>query len=192
MLRPSSIVILAILVATSYFIVQWKRAPTNPAAAPDPNRAAGIVQSDRSYPIKVAITGTITHLFVREGDHVEPHQELVEIDRGTRFRAPFAGTVTSVPVKEGETIFPGSAVLLLTDETHRSIIAALDQSQALRVTPEQKASISVKGMPKDRRFEGRVDSVYSNSGKFFARIDPKTLPSPVLPGMSVEVEFQKE
>jgi membrane fusion protein (multidrug efflux system) len=75
----------------------------------------------------------------------------------TRLRAPWAGRVLRVHVEPGALVGPGSAqpLLLLADVSRRRVRAFIEELDALRVRPGQRAVVTVDGLP-ERTFSGRI------------------------------------
>src|SRR3989344_1552320 len=102
----------------------------------------GTVTANQSYQVKLGVTGTITAVYVTEGDTVEKGKPLVNIDSGATFKAPFSGTVTSAPFKLGETVYSQTPIVTLINLKDCYVLASLEQESALRVRAGQSARIS--------------------------------------------------
>ncbi|MGZ3689510.1 MAG: efflux RND transporter periplasmic adaptor subunit, partial [Bdellovibrionota bacterium] len=121
----------------------------------------------------------------KEGDAVRKGERLVNLD-GNVYRAPFSGVVNYLPFKSGENIFVQLPVLVLTDLSHRYIVVSLEQQGAIRVRAGQKVKLSFDSM-RQQNYEGIVESVYSYSTSFLARINVSSLPAEILPEMTADV-----
>jgi multidrug efflux pump subunit AcrA (membrane-fusion protein) len=151
----------------------------------------GTVTANQSYQVKLGVTGTITGLFVAEGDRVERGKTLVTIDQGAFFAAPFSGTVTSVPYKLGETVYAQAPIVTLINLKDRYIVVSLEQESALRVHAGQNARISFETL-RGQTYQGKVRAIYPDpqNSQFFVRIDVPNLPESILPGMTSDVAIE--
>lgn len=145
----------------------------------------GTVTANKSFSLKPGVVGTLTELFVKEGDFIKKEGRLAQVDAMT-YRAPFDGVVNFLPFKVGENVFPQLPVLVLTDLTNRYMVVNLEQQGALRVHPGQKAKLSFDTI-RQQNYDGIVQSVYSYSSNFIARIDVSKLPQEILPDMTADV-----
>lgn len=148
----------------------------------------GTVLSNRSFQIKLGVTGTVDNFYVKEGDTVKQGAPLAKIDKIIH-RAPFDGTVTYLPFKAGENVFAQVPVLSLVDLKDRYIVVSLEQQGALQVRAGQKATMSFDTI-RQRNYPGVVQSIYSNGNGFLARIDASGLPPSILPGMSADIAIE--
>jgi macrolide-specific efflux system membrane fusion protein len=84
----------------------------------------------------------------------------------TRLRAPTAGHVLRVHAEVGELAGPTSAqpVLLFADLSKRRVRAFIEELDAARVRPGQKATITCDGLP-GKKFQGTVSAVLPRMGK---------------------------
>lgn len=146
----------------------------------------GTLTAERSLSIKSGVTSTIRRLFVEEGEKVQKGMKLVELEGIGEFKAPFSGTVVSAPFKEGETVYAQTSVLTLVDPSETYLLVSLEQQGALSLKPGLPVKISFDGL-RDKVFDGRVESIFSNSIDFLAHISLKEIPSFVLPGMTADV-----
>lgn len=191
--KPWIALILVILLVLVVFKIKSKKAKEDVLTEPltrgtitQSIYGIGTVTASKSFSVKTGVTSTIKQIFVKEGDTVSAGQPLVELDQGARFTAPFSGTITTLPTKVGETVFQQSAILTLTDLSDRYLLVSLDQKGAVHVRPGQIAKISFESL-RDTTFEGTVQSIYSNESNFLVRINIKTLPKEILPGMTADV-----
>lgn len=145
----------------------------------------GTVAANRSFALKPGVIGTLTDLYVKEGDVVKKGERLAQVD-STLYRAPFDGVVNYLPFKVGENVFQQIPILVVTDLTNRYMVVNLEQQGALRVRPGQKAKLSFDTL-RQRNYDGVVQSVYSYATNFIARIDVSQLPPEILPDMTADV-----
>ncbi len=151
----------------------------------------GTVTANQSYQVKLGVTGTISGLYVTEGDTVEKGKPLVSFDLGATFRAPFSGTVTSAPFKLGETVYSQTPIVTLINLKDRYVVVSLEQESALRVRAGQNARISFEAL-RGQTYQGKVRSLYPDpqNSQFFVRIDIPDLPDAILPGMTGDVAIE--
>lgn len=146
----------------------------------------GTVKANKSFQLRPGVISTVTQIWVKEGDAVEKGQMLVELEGHTVFSAPFSGTVTSLPVKVGENVFVQTVVLELVDLQDRYVTVSLEQRAAVRVRRGQNARLSFENL-REASYAGVVESVYSSKTEFLVRIEAKSLPREILPGMTADV-----
>ncbi len=151
----------------------------------------GTVTANQSYQVKLGVTGTITGLYVTEGDKIEKGKALVTIDQGAYFAAPFSGTVTSAPFKLGETVYAQAPIVTLTNLKDRYVVVSLEQESALRVRAGQNTRISFETL-RGQTYQGKVRAIYPDpqNSQFFVRIDVAELPETILPGMTGDVAIE--
>jgi multidrug resistance efflux pump len=97
----------------------------------------------------------------------EARLRLAEADLAkTRLLAPRAGRVLQVYAEPGEAAGPASAqpVLLLADLSRRRVRAFVDELDAARVRPGQRAEVEADGYP-GQRFVGKVVAALPRMGK---------------------------
>ncbi len=145
----------------------------------------GNVTANNSFQLTPGVTGTVSFLFVKEGDFVKRGEKLLKLDSVT-YRAPFDGTITSLPNKPGENVFNAVSVLTLVDMVSRYIVVSLEQQGALRIQKGQQAILNFDSM-RGTIYHGEVTSVYSNPSGYLARIDLAELPKKILPFMTADV-----
>ena len=150
----------------------------------------GTVYANQSFDQKSGVISSIDAIYVKEGDPVKKGQRTLKIDSIT-YHAPFDGVITYLPNKVGETVFSQSIVMSIVDLTNRYLLVSMEQQGALRVHSSQSAILSFDSI-RERNYEGKVTSVYSNAGNFYARIDVSHLPVEVLPGMTADVAIAIE
>lgn len=185
-----------ITLVTSFFVISNYRRKTKGDLSPPIKRGTiiesvygiGTVTAQTTYEFKPGGTMVLVENYVREGDRVEKNSELMKLDQMT-VRAPFAGTVTFLPFKSGELVFSQVPMLRLVNLESRYLVVALEQQGLLRVRLRQMARISFDAL-REQFFPGRVDAIYSNEGKFYARLNIGALPAEVLPGMTADVAIE--
>jgi len=151
----------------------------------------GTVTANQSYQVKLGVTGTISAIYVVEGDTVEKGKPLVSFDLGATFKAPFSGTVTSAPFKLGETVYSQTPIVTLINLKDCYVLVSLEQESALRVQAGQNARISFEAL-RGQTYLGKVRSRYPDpqNSQFFVRIDIPDLPDTILPGMTGDVAIE--
>ena len=148
----------------------------------------GTLTAEKSLSIKSGVTSTILKLYVQEGKVVKKGAPLTNLEGIGTFTAPFAGTIVSSPFKEGETVFPQTSIMTLIDLTKTYLLVSIEQQGALRIKPGLPVRVSFDGL-RDKVFNGRVESIYSNTSDFLARISVQSLPQIILPGMTADVSI---
>lgn len=146
----------------------------------------GTLTAERSLSIKSGVTSTIRFLYAKEGQIVEKGARLVDLEGIGEYKAPFAGTVVSAPFKEGETVYAQTSVLTLVDPTDTYLLVSLEQQGALSLKPSLPVKISFDGL-REKVFDGRVESIFSNGTDFLAHISLQEIPKYILPGMTADV-----
>lgn len=149
----------------------------------------GTLQPRESFQLKLALAATVLRLFKSEGDSVSKGEPLVEVQGLGIFRAPIAGVLTSLPFHEGENVPAQSALLTVTRLDSLYVLVQLEQTAIARVTKGQKARLQFEAFG-DQVLFGKVVSAYSNEGKFWAKIEPSSLPVQALPGMTSDVAIE--
>lgn len=145
----------------------------------------GTVTATHTFSIRPGTIGTITELYVKEGDMVRKGARLASIDRVV-YSAPFDGTVNYLPFKVGENIFSQIPTLSMVYLPDRYLVVTLEQQSALRVRPGQRAKLSFDSI-RQQNYDGIVKSVYSYNSTFLARIDVNSLPAEILPDMTADI-----
>ncbi len=153
--------------------------------------ALGTVKSDNSYTLRLMANTVIKRKFVSEGESVLKNSPLLLTDYGITFSAPFAGTITRLHFEEGETITPAVPVLNLMDLAKTHIIVSLDQQSALKIKKNQNVELSFESI-RNKKLKGTVDKIYPSGGQFLVKIRPETLPSEILPEMTVDTAIEIE
>ena len=145
----------------------------------------GTVNADKVFHLRAGMNLTVEKVFVKEGDLVKAGDPLVKLDANT-MRSPIAGTVTAVLYKEGELAATQVAVVTVTNLENLYLEVSLEQQSVLRIKKSQAASISFESL-RNEKFEGLVASVYPRDNQFIVRIELKTWPPGVIPGMTADV-----
>lgn len=145
----------------------------------------GTVMAAHSFSIKPGIVGSLSQVFVQEGDFVKKGARLVNVDH-ISYTAPFDGVVNFLPYKVGENIFAQVPALVLTNLLDRYMVVTLEQVGSLRVRPGQVAKLSFDSL-RQQNFLGKVEAVYSYNSNFLARIAIANLPPEILPDMTADV-----
>jgi macrolide-specific efflux system membrane fusion protein len=153
--------------------------------------ALGTVKSDNSYTLRLMANTVIKRKFVSEGESVAKNAPLLLTDYGITFSAPFGGTITRLHFEEGETITPAVPVLNLMDLSKTHIIVSLDQQSALKIKKNQNVELSFESI-RNKKLKGTVDKIYPSGGQFLVKIKPETLPSEILPEMTVDTAIEIE
>ena len=146
------------------------------------------ITAEKIYNLKVAQPGVVNRVDVREGQTVKKGASLLTFE-GTTFRSPIDGIVALVTPKDGEAVTPQTQIVTVFDPSHLYCVVSLEQQGALKVRPGQTAKISFDSI-RNQVFEGSVFSVYAQGTQFKVRIDAKSLPSGVLPGMTADVAIE--
>ena len=112
----------------------------------------------------------------------------------TRLVAPFAGEVASVALSAGDYVIPGQVVLVLSDTGHMHVETTdLSERDVPKVKPGQAATVTVKALNQDLTGKvGAISPVADSLGGdvvYKVTVILDTLPSNLLAGMSVTVQF---
>ena len=117
-------------------------------------------------------------------------------------RAPFAGVLAEIDVEEGEWITPSPPLLIapavvdLIDPASLYVSAPMDEVDAARVAPGQRARVTVDSHP-GRQWPGRVERVapyvldveaQNRTVEIEVELDPDPRLAELLPGTSADVE----
>ena len=145
----------------------------------------GVINSDKIFRVRAGIALAVKNLYVREGDEVKPGSPLVKLDESI-MRSPIEGTVTAVSYKDGELVTPQIAIVTITNLKSLFLEVSLEQQLILRVKKNQSAFISFESL-RNEKTEGVISSVYPRDNQFLVRIDLKTWPNGVIPGMTADV-----
>ncbi len=149
----------------------------------------GTVTVRQSFQLKLGVTLTIRHLYVKEGDRVNKGDLLVAFDDNPAFVAPFTGVLTSLPFKEGETVFQQLPILILEDMSNPYVVVSLEQTGVMRVKPGQSVKLSFESI-RNQPLLGKVGSIYPKEGQFFVNIEVVEMPSGILKGMTADVAIE--
>jgi membrane fusion protein, macrolide-specific efflux system len=149
----------------------------------------GTVKADKVFEVKTGIMTTIKNLHVKEGDFVKKDASLITFEDKITFKAPFNGTVTVIDYQEGEIAIPNVPLLRLEDISNKYIEVSLEQEAALRVRPDQKATVIFESLT-GFKLEGIVKSIYPKRGEFITHILVPNLKAEILPGMTADVVIE--
>ncbi len=145
----------------------------------------GIVNSDKIFHVRAGIALAVKNLYVREGDQVKSGSPLVKLDESI-MRSPIDGTVTAISFKDGELVTPQISIITVTNLKSLFLEVSLEQQLILRVKKNQMVFISFESL-RSEKIEGVISSVYPRDNQFLVRIDLKTWPNGVIPGMAADV-----
>ncbi len=145
----------------------------------------GTVNSDKIFHVRAGIPLAVRNLYVREGDLVKPGSPLLKLDESV-MRSPIDGTVTAISYKDGELVTPQISIVTVTNLKSLFLEVSLEQQSILRVKKDQAVIVSFESL-RNEKSEGVVASVYPRDNQFVVRIDLKTWPTGVIPGMTADV-----
>ena len=110
-------------------------------------------------------------------------------------KAPFAGTVGKLNIQEGEWVLAGQAILTLVDLKHLQVQTTdLSERDVPQVKIGQKVSVLVKAL--NQEISGRLIQIVPLADSlggdvvYQTTIDLDEIPEGLLPGMSVDVQFE--
>ena len=120
------------------------------------------------------ISGRITRLAVKEGDHVAKGDFLLEVESRqigdpppkVEFKAPMDGTIYEQSVFTGDSVEPNARLLTLADLSEIYIVGRIYEGQVAQVKKGQKVRIRAEAYP-DEQFSGTVEG-------YTPRLDPET------------------
>jgi len=104
--------------------------------------------------------GEVQQVYVREGDEVQPDQNLVSLYSRTRLaseiiRSPLAGTVLERLVEPGEFAAPGSTVVVVAPLDELTLKIYVPENRYGRIALRQTYPVTVDSFPEET-FEGTV------------------------------------
>ena len=145
----------------------------------------GTVVSDQNHQVRTGLTLSIQKMYVREGDKVKPGDHLFKLDENT-IRSPIEGTITKISFKEGELAVPQSTILSIINLDRLFLEVSLEQQSVLRIKKGQSTIVSFESL-RGEKWDGSVVSIYPRENQFIVRIELKSWPIGVLPGMTADV-----
>jgi macrolide-specific efflux system membrane fusion protein len=151
--------------------------------------AIGLIKSDRTYDLKMAVASSVEKYFVREGDLVTKKQKLLLIDSGAIFYAPYEGVITHLPYSIGETIAPSQSLLTMADLKKLYLEASLEQQGALKIKKGQVVQVSFESFRKSV-YQGVVKTILPRNQEFVVQVDVENLPENILPGMNADLSIE--
>lgn len=151
--------------------------------------AISSVKSDWNYVLKFGVITSVEKYFVKEGDEVKKGDNLLVTDSGTLFKSPGDGIVSEKPFEIKESITPQSTVLKIVDLKKLYIEATIEQMGALKILKNQNVIISFDDF-RNQTFKGVVRSIFPRNQDFVIQIQPESLPSNILPGMTADLAIE--
>lgn len=145
----------------------------------------GTVTTNWIFRVRAGLPLSVQKIYVKEGDLVKPGEPLVKLEENI-MRSTIEGTVTGVSYKDGELVTPQMAIVTVTNLQHLYLEVSLEQQSILRVKKDQSVYVSFESL-RNEKYEGLVSSVYPRDNQFIVRIELKTWPHGVLPGMTADV-----
>ncbi|MGO0123372.1 HlyD family secretion protein [Desulfothermobacter acidiphilus] len=130
-----------------------------------------------------SLSGKIASIPVKEGDQVEPGQEVLRLD--DRYlppganpdlaivRSPVKGVVLKISARPGEVVGAGQPVVLVGDPRQFYITANVDESQIWRVHQGQRVMVHIDAFP-NRTFEGRVAEINTAVASTFSLLPTRS------------------
>ncbi|RDV84495.1 HlyD family secretion protein [Ammonifex thiophilus] len=130
-----------------------------------------------------SVAGKIASIPVKEGDQVEPGQEILRLDNRSLppgadpdlaiVRSPVKGIVLKVSARPGEVVGAGQPVVLVGDPRQFYITANVDESKIWRVHPGQRVVVRIDALP-GRVFEGRIAEINTAVASTFSLIPTRS------------------
>lgn len=145
----------------------------------------GTVTADKVFRLRAGQMLTVQKLFVKEGDLVKSGDPLIKLDENI-MRSTLEGTVTAVTYKDGELVTPQVAIVTVTNLERLYLEVSLEQQSILRVKKNQLVYVSFESL-RNEKYEGLVSSIFPRENQFIVRVELKTWPHGVLPGMTADV-----
>lgn len=112
----------------------------------------------------------------------------------TNITAPFSGVVTGTFAKEGDMASPGMPIISLEGSGKLEARVMVSESEIAHILPEMEAEVSIKSL--NKTVTGKVSEISSSArntgGQYFVKIDLTEAGKEILPGMFVNVVFQRE
>ncbi|WP_246839102.1 efflux RND transporter periplasmic adaptor subunit [Leptospira wolffii] len=185
-------VILLVLLVFAIFKIQRGQVPTSEivrGSIVDAVYGLATVNSSNVYHLRVAIPSALRKIYVEEGDTVQVGAPLVDFDSFGTMRSPLEGIVTNIAYENRETVVPQTPVVTVMDLRKRYLAVSLEEKGAVKVKKGQAVRIRFEALG-DKTFEGVVKSVYPMDGQFEVHIEPKNIPTEILPGMTADVAIE--
>lgn len=120
--------------------------------------ASGKVEANRLIPIVSPYTDKVVEILVKEGDHVDKDQDLIDLDRFPTIESPISGTVVKIDAKVDQTISPGAPVLTIADMNPTYVNANVDETDVSKVKVGQVVKISLDSYP-NAKVAGEVSEI---------------------------------
>jgi multidrug efflux pump subunit AcrA (membrane-fusion protein) len=164
--------------------------------------ARGRILPERSARVAPLLSGTISQVFVEEGDAVTAQQELMRVSFGGETNvlvAPYAGTVARLDYRLGDTILAGQTAVTIADLSSFIVETTdLDEFTVGKLAVGMPATVIVEGFG-DQPIAGRIRRIAltarTGAGGDITypvevAIDPTTLP--LRWGMTTRIKFNPE
>lgn len=146
----------------------------------------GTLIAQNEYRLQFGVPATIDVRFVSLGQNVTKGQKLLGISGVGIIYSPIKGNVVELPFSAGENVPPQVVVVKVSDSSDLYLQVELEQEVIASVKKGQKVTSRFDALP-DQTYDGIVESVFSNGGKFYVKISlPKKIES-ALPGMTADV-----
>lgn len=168
-MKRSTIITLIVLVLIAIVIgvyvysvrsrpIEIEVATTEKGEVEDIVSASGKVEANRLIPVLSPYTDKIVGILIKEGDHVEKDQELIDLDGSPTITSPISGTVVKIDAKVDQTIGPGAPVLTVADMNPTYVNANVDETDISKVEVGQAVKISLDSYP-NAKVAGEVSEI---------------------------------
>lgn len=120
--------------------------------------ASGKVEANRLIPLISPYTDKVVEILVKEGDHVDKDQDLIDLDSFPTIESPISGTVVKIDAKVDQTIGPGAPILTVADMNPTYVNANVDETDISKVKVGQAVNISLDSYP-NAKVTGEVSEI---------------------------------
>jgi membrane fusion protein, macrolide-specific efflux system len=148
----------------------------------------GKIKSSQKFELFSGILSVVQDQFVQEGDHVQENDPLLKLTHTPILKSPLNGVVSFMKISKGEKTIPSTLLLRIENLQTRFLELIVEQESVLKIKKGQTAILGFEGLQK--KFKGRVESLYPRDEEFIVRISLEEVPDYFLPGMTLDVSIE--
>jgi multidrug efflux pump subunit AcrA (membrane-fusion protein) len=149
----------------------------------------GKIKSSQKFELFAGILSVVQDQFVQEGDHVQKNDQLLKLTDSPVLKSPLNGVVSFMKISKGEKTIPSTLLLRIENLQMRFLELIVEQESAIKIKPGQMAILGFEGL-QNKKFKGRVESLYPRDDEFIVRISLEEVPDYFLPGMTLDVSIE--